>query len=377
VQSGSPAHSPIRLGIVGTGLAAQKLHWPALARMRERFQIVAFSDRRRSTAEEYAALASLSMDSYVEDYHDLLRRDDVEAVLVAVPIPFLRAVSSDCLQAGKHVMSEKPPGTSEAEAREFVSLVARYPGQKTLMAEQFFYRDESRLARSLLDDGAIGQVRVLGERMARLEVPLPGTFASTPWRSKPAYPGGSLLDGGIHNVATIRLLGGNVTRVFARTEWLNDTIHDAPSVLSMTAEFANGGTCDYFYGSFALPVADEANGTRLYGTEGNIVISWGKLKLIRRDGSIVEYQFDRHNGYFNELVNFHEAIAYDEPIVGTVAQSLSNMLIVLRALESAETGQPVGVAESRSSEAGVPLWRPRGATGLYDGLPIIVSQTRA
>jgi predicted dehydrogenase len=274
-------------------------------------------------------------------------------------------------------MSEKPPGASEAEAREFVSLVGRYPGQKTLMAEQFFYRDESRLARSLLDDGAIGQLRALGERMARLEVPLPGTFASTPWRSKPAYPGGSLLDGGIHNIATIRLLGGDVTRVFARTEWLNDTIHDAPSVMSMTAEFANGGTCDYFYGSFAVPVADESNGTRLYGTEGNIVISWGKLKLINRDDSIEEYNFDRHNGYFNELVNFHEAIAYDEPIVGTVAQSLSNMLIVLRALESAETGQPVDVPalSSRSSETGVPLWRPRGATGLYDSLPIVVTRT--
>src|SRR5574337_687024 len=88
-ESLSPATRPIRLGIIGTGLAVKKLHWPALARMSDRFVVAAFANRTRSTAEEFATFAHLSMDDYSPDYHDLLRRDDLEAVLVCVPIPRL------------------------------------------------------------------------------------------------------------------------------------------------------------------------------------------------------------------------------------------------------------------------------------------------
>jgi predicted dehydrogenase len=344
--------------------------------MPERFAIVAFSDRSRTAAEEYAALTGLSLVDCAEDYHDLLRRDDVEAVVVAVPIPYLRRVAQDCLEAGKHLICEKPPGASEEEAFLFAALVNRFPGQKTLMAEQFFYRDECRLARQMIDAGAVGQVRLVLSRVARQELPLPGTFASTPWRSKPVYPGGSILDGGIHSLAEFRFLGGDVTSLFARTERLNPTI-DAPSVLAMTARFANGGTGDFVYGSCALPVVDEVNGTRVYGTEGNLVVSWGKLKRVNADGSVEEYTFSPSNGYFNEFVNFYDAIAHGAPIVGTVDQSVRNMLVLLRAFDSSEDGRPRDLSDASWNRpaTGVPLWRPHGATGLFDGLPLEVTHT--
>ena len=113
---------PVRLGIIGTGLAVKKLHWPALVRMGDRFVVVAFANRTRSTAEEFAALAQLSMDAYTPDYHTLLRRDDVDVVLVCVPIPQLLSITRDCLAAGRHVVCEKPPGVDSAEAQQFVAL---------------------------------------------------------------------------------------------------------------------------------------------------------------------------------------------------------------------------------------------------------------
>jgi hypothetical protein len=57
--------------------------------------------------------------------------------------------------------------------------------------------------------------------------------------------------------------------------------------------------------------------------------------------------------------------------VATVEQSFQNMLIVMRSLDAAEQGRPYRLDDAplTGSRAGVPLWRPRGATGLFDGLP--------
>ena len=202
---------PIRLGIIGTGLAVKKLHWPALVRMPDRFVVAAFANRTRSTAEEFAALAGLTMNDYVSDYHDLLRRDDVEAVLVCVPIPRLLAIARESLAAGKHVICEKPPGVDLAEARQFLALVEQYPRQKFMMTENFFYRDDLRLGRSLVEQGAIGRLQFLLEKWVSRLVPTPGEYSITPWRYRPEYRGGPLQDGGVHSIATIRLLGGDIT----------------------------------------------------------------------------------------------------------------------------------------------------------------------
>lgn len=53
---------PIRLGIIGTGLAVKRLHWPVLRQMPDRFAIAGFANRTRATAEEFAAVAGLSME---------------------------------------------------------------------------------------------------------------------------------------------------------------------------------------------------------------------------------------------------------------------------------------------------------------------------
>jgi predicted dehydrogenase len=373
----SAARGPIGLGIIGTGLAVRKLHWPALARMADRFAVVAFANRTRSTAEEFAILANLSMDDYASDYHDLLRRGDVEAVVVCVPIPRLLSITRDSLAAGKHVICEKPPGVNFEEARQFIALVDQHPHQKIMMTENFFYRDDLRLARSLADEGAIGRPQLLLERWVHQLVPTPGEYSSTPWRYKPEYRGGPLLDGGVHSIATIRLLGGDITRLTARTEWINRTM-DAPSALAMTFAFASGASGNCVWGFLGNPVLDEVRDTRLYGSEGALVFSRGQARVIRADGSIEEHRVEpTDSGHYNMFLNFHDAVVHGEPIVATVRQSFENMLVVLQALESAEQGHEIEVAAPGMppSAGGVPLWRPRGASGLFEGLSCRVRRT--
>jgi len=373
-ESLAEAQRPIRLGVIGTGLAVKKLHWPALVRMGERFLVVAFANRTRATAEEFAALAQLSMDCYTPDYHTLLRRDDVDAVLVCVPIPQLLPITRDCLAAGKHVVCEKPPGVDSTEAQQFVALPDQYPRQKIMMTENFFYRDDLRLARSLVDQGAVGRPQLLLEKWVCQLVPTPGEYSITPWRYHPVYRGGPLLDGGVHSIATIRLFGGNITQLYARTEWANRTM-DAPSAMAMTFSFANGATGNCVWGFLGNPVLDEVRDTRLYGSEGALISARAQVRLVRPDGSTEEYRVEPFDtGHYNMWLNFHDAVIHDEPIVATVRQSFENMLVVLRALESAEQSQQVDVeaAGVTSGTDGVPLWRPRGATDLFEGLATAV-----
>jgi predicted dehydrogenase len=141
--------------------------------------------------------------------------------------------------------------------------------------------------------------------------------------------------------------------------------------------FAAGWTGDCFYGSFSNPLPTEHSETQVYGTEGSIIVSWANLKVFRSDGSVEEHVFEHSNPFYNEFLNFYEAVVSDEPIVGTVAQSVKNMLIVLRALDSAEHGETLDLREEHWNvpATGVPLWRPRGAEGLFTGLPVRVTST--
>ncbi len=369
-QPHSASQRKIRLGIIGTGLAVKKLHWPALVKLQDRFVVVAFANRTRATAEEFAALARISMDSYTPDYQELLRRDDVDAVLVCVPIPRLLTIAREALATGRHVICEKPPGVDLAEARQFLALVDQHPRQKFMMTENFFYRDDLRLARSLVDGGAIGRPQILIERWVHQLVPTPGDYSITPWRYKPQYRGGPLQDGGVHSIATIRLLGGDITGLYARTEWANKTM-DAPSAMAMTFGLASGATGNCVWGFLGNPVLDEVRDTRLYGSEGALISSRGQVRLVHADGSIEEYRVEpTESGHYNMFLNFHDAVMHDEPIVATVRQSFENMLVVLQALESAARGQQVDVAVAGvpAGTGGVPLWRPRGARGLFDEL---------
>jgi predicted dehydrogenase len=374
----STAARPIRLGIIGTGLAVRRLHWPALRQMPDRFTIAGFANRTRATAEAFAAMAGLGMDGYVADYQALLRRPDIELVLVCVPIAQLLAITRDSLAAGKHVICEKPPGVDLAEARQFLALEAQYPGQRLMMTENFFYRDDLRLARARVEAGDIGCPRLLVEHWVERMVPTPGEFSSTPWRyQNPAHRGGPLLDAGVHSVATMRLLAGDITRVSARTEWLNPTMQ-APSALAMTFSLANQASGNCTWGFMGNPMPDEVRSTRLYGTEGTLIVTRGQVRCIHADGTIEEDRIEPlDTGHYNMFTNVFDALVHREPVVATVRQGIENLLVVMQALASAEEDTPheVAVPGVPPAAGGVPLWRPRGAANLFDGLLCRVRRT--
>jgi predicted dehydrogenase len=379
VTASPDAPRPVRLGIIGTGLAVEQLHWPALKQLPDRFQIAAFANHTRPKAEQFAAYSGASLDDYHADYHDLLRRDDVEAVLISLPIPLNYPVTRDCLAAGKDVICEKPPGADLEQGRAFLALAERFSDRTVLVAENCFYRDDLRLARALLDDGAIGRVHLMAWRTVSRLVPRPGQFSSTPWRQEPGYQGGPHLDGGVHHIAQIRLLCGDAGRLHGDVQDANGTM-GGPSDLTLNLRFVSGAIGNYTAAYPEIPVPAEGNEMRLYGDAGVMTVGGRRVAVHRPDGSTEEHTLEAgDSGYYNEFLNFYDAVVHGEPVVGTIAQSFHNLLLVLKGLESAARSRVVELDEAPAplAASSVPLWRPRrqrsgrprGADDLFDGLP--------
>jgi predicted dehydrogenase len=106
---------PLRLGIIGCGLATKNLHWPVLRQMPGKFRVVAVCNHTPEKAREFARIAGLN--KFETDYRRLLDSPEVDAVLVSLPIHKNAAVTRDCLAAGKHVLCEKPLAHTLEEAK--------------------------------------------------------------------------------------------------------------------------------------------------------------------------------------------------------------------------------------------------------------------
>ena len=174
----------------------------------------------------------------------------------------------------------------------------------------------------------------------------------------PQYRGGPQLDGGIHHIAQIRTLCGDMQDVQAFVQYANPTT-GGPTDMTLNIHFVSQAIGSYVGAHIATPLLEETNEMRLYGSEGVLAVAEKRLRLMRADAAAQEYAVETDNGYFNQWQNFYNAIVDDESIVGTVAQSFANLLVVQRALDSAEGSRLVSLQDQPGglSEKSVPLWR--------------------
>lgn len=357
--------TPIKLGIIGTGFAVEYLHWPVLKEMTDRYQITAFADIDRAHAQHFADYSGASMDNFTTDYHELLGRDDVDAVLISLPIPVQAEVLRDTLEAGKHVICEKPPGANEDEARALIDVEKAHPDQVVLIAENWFYRDDVRLAKSMIEQRALGRVHMMAYRNVSQLIPGDTGFSSTPWRHEGDYVGGPHLDGGVHQIAHIRMLMGDANRLSAEIQDANST-HGGPSDFLLNIRFVSGAVGNYTAANPELEMPEDPRETRIYGTDAVMTMTDGSFTIHRPDEQVT-YSFENMDGgFYGEFLNFHEAVTEGAPVIGTLVQSIRNMEFVTKGVQSAESGQMITLTDDIStlSANALPMWLPHGQESL-------------
>lgn len=250
-------HDEIGVGVIGLGEIGQ-FHLRGYARAGGARPVAVADldpDLVASSCAEYGARA-------FRDYRDLLADPEVALVSVCLPHSLHAQVAIEAIEAGKHVLIEKPLAISTAECDKIMAAAQSASVAVGLQHNQIFYPAHVR-AKELIDSGAIGRPVQL-----RLRLAIGGKYQG--WRTDPEVAGGGILfDAGVHRFYLARHLFGEIGEASAVTDKPRGDGEDQ-AVVSL--RFVNGalGVIDANYHGPAKMFDDAVE---IVGTEGALYIS--------------------------------------------------------------------------------------------------------
>lgn len=276
--------SKLKVGIIGAGGIAAKLHLPEMQTV-ENGKVTLVSGRRLSRLETLCR--KFDVPNWTQDYADVIADDSIDAVIVSLPHPLHVEWGLKAISAGKHVFMQKPLSTSLDEADQFVE--ASEKTDRTVFALPYVSQPHVLAARQMAQDGSLGTVSAARARYSHggPEVYYAGIQQILEEESEDALwffdadkaDVGALFDMGVYAIANLVAMVGSVTAVTARL-----TTVAKPTQLEDTAalllDFENGalgtaetGWCD----------AARTGEFSIHGTEGKVVSNM-------RDGSLTWFR---------------------------------------------------------------------------------------
>ncbi|MBE0700343.1 MAG: Gfo/Idh/MocA family oxidoreductase [Acholeplasmataceae bacterium] len=182
----------LKVGIVGCGGIGTQKHMPSLALIEE-VEMVGFCDIIVEKAEKAKNAFGTKDAKVYKDYKDMLKDTSIDVIHVCTPNRSHSFITVDALEAGKHVMCEKPMAISSIEAQKMVDA-AKHTGRKLTVGYQNRYRGDSMYLKAESEKGTLGEIYYAkAHAIRRRAVPTWGVFLN-------AYEqgGGPLIDIGTH-----------------------------------------------------------------------------------------------------------------------------------------------------------------------------------
>ena len=331
----------IGVAILGGGIFAREEHKPAVLAS-SRLTLKAVWSRSISSAKTLEADPA-TVDLYSEDSSkkltDLLERADINAVIIALPIPNQPEYVRQCLKAGKHVLSEKPIGPTVSESAELIQFHKSLssPAPTWAVAENFRYLASVSTAASRVSD--LGRILTFSVRTQFL-VNAGGKYFETPWRKQPTHQGGFLLDGGVHFVAGLRMMFGkdHLVSVSANTAQLQPHLPPVDTIAA-TARTKSGavGTISLSFGTTASSEGTEI----MVGCEqGWVGVKKSKISSGKKDGETKEEEVqDERSGVPPEIRAWGVALSYNKVNKEQrPEEALADLEILEACLRSGENG---------------------------------------
>lgn len=345
----------LNVGIIGTGMAFERLRLPAYQELADKFRVTALCDREREKALAWTGRLGLSEEDIYTDYRELARRDDLQVIDIMVPIELNYKVTAGVAEtvSGRKtaIVAEKPLAPTLKQAKAHMELAKKY-GIPVLIAENYRYNEDVNLLRDLVREGHTGETAYfLWNRAQDFPADMrKDTFAAKEWRQHPEFPGGIFYDSGVHDMAALRHIFGGIDEVFAFGRHKDSTLGQ-PAVVQVVLRFLSGLTGQYTFYAGGRELINPPAGLRIIGDRGQIYQenrNSGVINLTYTDGSAREISYRPQRGFYNELLNLYNAYNGKEPIAVTPETAFGDAKTIFAILESIEDGVPIPVDEKSS-----------------------------
>lgn len=288
------------------------------------------ADRVRQATERFGCLG-------FTDYHELLRRADVDVVMIGLPHFLHVSVTEEAAAAGKHVFVEKPMAMDVAECDRMIEACRRH-GVTLMVGHSQHYNGWNLAAKRLIDSGEIGDLVFLTDSWYK---PL-GLESRPAWGMDRARGGGMLQMNGSHMIDRLRWFAGKrIVSVKGRVG--NDIFRvQADDNFIGILEFSNGMMATMQHAAYL-------HGAEHY--EAEVVGTRGMIKVapyapstgiwLGKDGAYEQLEPDKSEGMAGELSDLAKAILADAdpPIPGEYGREIVQAMVALE--ESTRTGREV------------------------------------
>lgn len=291
---------------------------------------------------------------YCTDYHDILTMDEVDIAIICTPDNLHADTVCDFLEAGKHVLCEKPLALNTQDCQKM--LDAEKKSSAKLMVGQVCRKTPAFIkAKQIVDEGIIGE-------LAYIESEYSHNYENMRlhWRNSFEVPRHGFVGGACHSVDLLRWYAGNPIEVFGygNHKLLDPKFGPCDDTVCALMKFPND-----VVGRVFLSIGCNSPGTGvrtlLYGTKGTIIMSAvdSHLKLYLR-----EFNFENRDAILNDKTLYHNAIEIPVSIdnhntTGELEELIDIILndngVKITAREGADT---VAVCEAviKSTQTGMP-----------------------
>ena len=316
----------VGVGIIGCGLIGRK-RAAALAGHR----LVACADL------DYAIAASLA-DSVAgcvatDDWHDVVSHDDVSAVIIATPHHMLAEICAGAIEAGRHVLVEKPAGRNPDEVRPLLRLAQ----EKNVLVRVGFnhrYHRAVQKMREIIDSGELGPLMFLRARYGH-----GGRVGyDREWRSNPALSGGGeLIDQGVHLIDLARWCLGDFVTVegHAQTCYWDMPVDDNAFLMLRTARDQTAflhASCSEWKNTFCWEIYGKDGKLQIDGLGGSYGVerlTWYRMLPQMGPPETTAWEFPMaDNSWESEMNEFFEDIEIRRQPAPGLADALAVLEVV-------------------------------------------------
>jgi predicted dehydrogenase len=323
--------SKVHWGVLSTAKIGIEKVIPAM-QLGRYCEITAIASRNLDRAQ--AAARQLGIPKAYGSYEELLADPDIDAIYNPLPNHLHVPWSLKAMEAGKHVLCEKPIGLTSAEGQELLDAARKRPELKVMEAFMYRHHPQWQRAQRLISEGKIGELRTIQSFFSYYNVD-PGNI-----RNVAEIGGGALMDIGCYCISLSRFIfGAEPRRVLGIVEY--DPQFQVDRLTSGILDFGRGTST--FTCSTQLTPYQRVN---IYGTEGRVEIEIPfnappdrPCKMWHQHGSeIEEIVLDICDQYTIQGDRFSQAVLNDTDVPTPLEDAVANMKVIEALVRSAESG---------------------------------------